>query len=74
MYNQVIAVKAFSAFDGIAIHEFECGIEDYVIFSHEYNGQRDGKPHRGKIYYNASGEPFFMYNRRREYLKDYITV
>ena len=70
MYNQVIAAKAFTAFDGIAIH----GIEDYIIFSHECNGQRDGKPHRGKIYYNASGEPFFIYNRRREYLRDYIRV
>lgn len=74
MYNQVIAVKAFSAFDGIAIHKFEYGIDDHVIFSYECNGQRDGKPHRGKIYYNASGEPFFVYNRRREYLKDYIRV
>ena len=74
MYNKVIAVKAFSAFDSIIIHKFECGFDDHVIFSHECNGQRDGKPHRGKIYYNASGEPFFMYNRRREYLKDYIRV
>ena len=74
MYNQVIAAKAFSAFDGIAIHGIEYGIEDYIIFSHECNGQRDGKPHRRKIYYSASDEPFFMYNRRREYLKDYIRV
>lgn len=74
MYNQVIATKAFSAFDGVVIHEFEYGIEDHVIFSYECNGQRDCKPHRGKIYYNASGEPFFMYNRRREYLRDYIRV
>lgn len=74
MYDQIIAAKAFTAFDGIAIHGIEYGIEDHVIFSHEYNGQRDGKPHRGKIYYNASGEPFFMYNRRREYFKDYIRV
>ena len=74
MYNQVIAAKAFSVFDGIAIHGIEYGIDDHVIFSHECDGQRDGKPHRGKIYYNASGEPFFIYNRRREYFKDYIRV
>lgn len=74
MYNQVVAAKAFTAFDGIAIHGIEYGIEDHVIFSHECNGQQNGKPHRGKIYYNASGEPFFMYNRRREYLRDYIIV
>ena len=74
MYNQVIAAKAFTAFDGIAIHGIEYGIDGYVIFSHGYTGQLDGKPHRGKIYYNASGEPFFMYNRRREYLRDYVRV
>lgn len=33
MYNQVIAAKAFTAFDGVVIHGIEYGIEDYIIFS-----------------------------------------
>ena len=67
-----IAYKAFSAFDGIVVHGVEYGIDDKVIFSYQYDGKTVGKIHKCTIYNNASGEPYFRFGGRREYLRDYM--
>ena len=67
-----IAYKSFSAFDGIVIHGVEYGIEDKVVFSYQLDGQTVGKIHKCKVYSNASGETYFRFCGRREYLRDYL--
>ena len=67
-----IAYKAFTAFSGIVIHGVEYGIEDKVVFSYQLDGQTVGKIHKCKVYSNASGETYFRFCGRREYLRDYL--
>ena len=67
-----IAYKSFSAFDGIIIHGIEYGIEDKIVFSYQCDGKTVGKIHKRKVYSNASGETYFHFCGRREYLKDYL--
>ena len=71
-----IAYKSFSAFDGIMVHGIEYGagfsFEDKIIFSYQVNGETVGRVHKCKIYSNASGETYFHFCGRREYLKDYL--
>lgn len=67
-----IAYKSFSAFDGIVIHGVEYGIEDKVVFSYQLDGKTVGKIHKCKVYSNASGETYFRFCGRREYLRDYL--
>ena len=67
-----IAYKAFTAFSGIMIHGVEYGIEDKIIFSYQIDGKTVGKIHKCKIYSNASGETYFRFRGRREYLRDYL--
>ena len=67
-----IAYKAFTAFDGIVVHGIEYGIEDKIIFSYQHDGKIVGKIHKCKVYSNASGETYFRFYGRREYLKDYL--
>ena len=67
-----IAYKSFSAFDGIIIHGVEYGIEDKVVFSYQLDGETVGKIHKCKVYSNASGETYFRFCGRREYLRDYL--
>ena len=67
-----IAYKSFSAFDGIVIHGVEYGIDDKIIFSYQIDGKTVGKIHKCTIYTNASGETYFRFCGRREYLKDYL--
>ena len=67
-----IAYKAFSAFDGIVIHDIEYGIEDRVVYSYQVNGETVGRIHKCTIYSNASGAAYFRFRGRREYLRDYM--
>ena len=67
-----IAYKAFTAFSGIMIHGVEYGIEDKIVFSYQLDGKTVGKIHKCKVYSNASGETYFHFCGRREYLKDYL--
>ena len=67
-----IAYKAFTAFSGIMIHGVEYGIEDKIIFSYQCDGKTVGKIHKCKVYSNASGENYFRFCGRREYLRDYL--
>lgn len=69
-----IAVKATSAFGGIAIYDIEYGIDDYVIWADE-SGGKAGKMRRSKIYYTTrSDRAYFKNNGRREYLDDFMAV
>ena len=67
-----IAYKAFNAFSGIVIHGVEYGIDDKIIFSYQIDGKTVGKIHKCKVYTNASGENYFRFCGRREYLRDYL--
>ena len=69
-----IAYKDFSAFDGIVIHSIEYGIDDKIIFSYQIDGKTVGRIHKCTICNNASGEFYFRFNGRREYLKDYLRI
>lgn len=69
-----IACKIFSAFDGIVIHSIKCGIDDKIIFSYQIDGKTVGRIHKCTIYNSASGEFYFRFNGRREYLKDYLRI
>ena len=72
---EVIASKAFSAFDGIVIHGFEYGVDaDKVLFSYQVNGETVGRIHKCTIYSNASGAAYFRFRGRREYLRDYMRI
>lgn len=69
-----IAYKTFSAFDGIVIHGIKYGINDKIIFSYKIDGKTVGRIHKCTIYNSASGEFYFRFNGRREYLKDYLRI
>lgn len=69
-----IAYKAFSAFDGIVIHGIKYGINDKIIFSYQIDGKTVGRIHECTIYNSVSGEFYFRFNGRREYLKDYLRI
>ena len=67
-----IAYKAFTAFNGIMIHGIEYGIEDKIVFSYQCDGKTVGRVHKCKVYSNTSGEDYFRFMGRREYLRDYL--
>ena len=70
---EVIASKAFSAFDGIVIHGFEYGVNaDKVIFSYQVNGETVGRVHKCTVYNGDNGHLYFRFRGRREYLVDYM--
>jgi len=69
-----VAVKATSAFGGIAIYDFEYGTDDYVIWADE-SGGKPGKMRRSKIYYTTkSDRAYFKNNGHREYLDDFMRI
>lgn len=67
-----IAYKSFNAFSGIMIHGVKYGIDDKIVFSYQIDGKTMGRIHKCTIYNNASGEPYFRFCGRREYLRDYL--
>ena len=70
---EVIASKAFSAFDGIVIHGFEYGVDaDKVIFSYQVNGETVGRVHKCTVYNGDNGHLYFRFRGRREYSVDYM--
>ena len=74
MASKAIAFKSTSAFGGMAIYDFEYGINDYVIWGYEFDGKPE-KKRRSKIYYTkTSDRAYFKNNGRREYLDDFMRI
>lgn len=72
--NNVIAVKADSAFSGLCIHNIIHDIDDKVLFSYQYDGQEKTKKTTSKIRYTAGGRAYFMGRGSRQYLDEFIKV
>jgi hypothetical protein len=56
--EEVKAVYSLTVFNHIEILSIEYGINDYIIFRYNNDGQRDRK-HRAKIRETADGRPYF---------------
>lgn len=72
--NNVIAVKADSAFSGLCIHDIIYDIDDKVLFSYQYDGQEKTRKTTSKIRYTAAGRAYFMGRGSRQYLDEFIKV
>lgn len=65
-----IAIKPTSGFGGMAIYDYEYGINDYVIWGYTIGPE---KKRRSKIYYTKTTDrAYFKNNGRREYLDEFI--
>lgn len=66
-------VLPLSNFGGIAVMEFEDGIDTYAYVTDNYG---DGYKNitKNKVYYNAKGNPYFVRNGRRWYLNQFMRV
>lgn len=58
-------------FGGVCIMEIEHGIDDYVIHAENYG---DGyiRTSRSRIMYSNKGYPYFIRNKQRWYLSEFI--
>ncbi|BAL85115.1 hypothetical protein SELR_pSRC300420 (plasmid) [Selenomonas ruminantium subsp. lactilytica TAM6421] len=72
--NNVIAVKADSAFTGIQIHSVIYDIDDKICFSYWIEGQDKARKATSKIRYTAAGRAYFMSRNHRQYLDEFMRV
>lgn len=64
-----IGTYSFYWFYGLLIKAIEYGIEDYVLFVEEVDGEVRGA-HRCKVYYG--NRPYFRFNGERVYFDDIL--
>lgn len=68
-----VGVVTLCNWGGLAIMEFEQGIEDYVFVCDNYgNGYKNIT--KNVLHYNAKGEAYFIRNGKRWYLKEFMRV
>jgi hypothetical protein len=68
-----LGVLTICNFGGLAIMEIEDGIDTYVYVTDNYG---DGYKNlsKNKVYYDAKGNSYFVRNRVRYYLHDFMKV
>lgn len=68
--KKFIATFADSAFSGIGILSID---DDFVVACNEFNGKRE-RATKSKIRYDAHGTAYFVKNKRRYFISDFLRV
>jgi len=66
-----VATCSTCNFGGVCIMELQQGIDDYVITAENY-GEGYIRVSKSRIQYTAQGKPFFVRQRQRWYLSEFM--
>ena len=71
MNKKVIATCQLTNFGGIALFDFNFGIDGKVKYAW-YNGEKSSRTSTAKIRYNKEGNPYFISGKQKYYLSEFI--
>ena len=76
--NDYIATKSLTNFSSIVIYDVNYGLDNYVIiafvYSKDLNGSSNSKLTKNKIYCDNDGNAYFIKNKCKYYLSEFVRV